>query len=70
MDKPIMVARQEFIEKLVNLLNTSNLPVFVLHPIIKDVYLELEHAMLDRYQNERRAYEEDKDKNESEAECD
>lgn len=58
MDKPIMVARQEFIEKLTNLINTSNLPVFVIHPIIKDIFLEVDKAMYDQYQNDRKAYEE------------
>ena len=38
MDKPLVIKRKEFIEKLNNLLNESSLPAFVLEPIIKDVY--------------------------------
>ena len=35
MEKPITIARQEFIDKLVSLINTSGLPAFVISGILE-----------------------------------
>lgn len=34
MEKPITIARQEFIEELVSLVNTSGLPAFVISEVL------------------------------------
>lgn len=50
MNKPITVARQEFTEGLVNLVNNSNLPAFVVREALATVYerlAEIEKAQLE-----------------------
>ena len=37
----IILLKKEFEEKLVDLINTSNLPAFILKPIIKELFEQL-----------------------------
>lgn len=39
--KPLSVARAEFISSLTNLINTSSLPLFIIEPILKDMYSDI-----------------------------
>lgn len=39
--KPLTVARHEFIESLINLINECQLPSFVIETILKDVYTDV-----------------------------
>lgn len=39
--KPLTIAREEFITSLANLVNDSNLPIFILEGIFKDMYNDL-----------------------------
>ncbi len=57
MDKPTTVRRQEFIDSLVELINNSGLPAFVISPIIEDTLqkvLALEHQ---QYEQDLEAWE-------------
>lgn len=56
--KPITVARQDFIDGIVALINTSGLPAFVIVDIIKDVQAEMVRQANDQYEKDRAAYEE------------
>ena len=47
----IILKRKEFEEELVELINNSNLPAFVLKPIIKDLFEQLN--ILDQQQLEQ-----------------
>ena len=38
MNKPFVVKRQEFINNLTNLINESDLPPFVIEPILKEYH--------------------------------
>ena len=55
MDKPITIIIQETKYKLVEVLNTSNLPPVILEPIVKDIYNEI--TMLAKRQYEKDLYE-------------
>lgn len=56
--KPITVIREEFIESIINLINESNLPAFVIEPILKDMYNETKIASKKQYERDRKMYEE------------
>ena len=55
--KPLSVARQEFIEKIVEEINTCGLPLFVVEPILKDLLNEVSVAVKRQYENEKTQYE-------------
>lgn len=55
--KPISVVRQEFIENLVNEINTCGLPLFVVEPILKDLLNEVSAAAKRQYEAEKAQYE-------------
>lgn len=63
--KPIVVARKEFIDDLVKLINESGLPAFVLEPILKDMLAETQMLMEQDYELNLKEYNEQiKNKNE------
>lgn len=39
--KPLTVARYEFIQALTNLINGSNLPMFAVESVLKDMYTDV-----------------------------
>ncbi len=55
-EKPIMIIRQEFIEKLVEDINTCNLPLYVIEPILKDIYMDVKNSLQKQYENEMAMY--------------
>lgn len=55
--KPITVVRQEFIEKMVDEINTCGLPLFVVEPILKDLLNEVSIAVKRQYETEKAQYE-------------
>jgi hypothetical protein len=55
--KPITVVRQEFIEKIVDEINTCGLPLFVVEPILKDLLNEISTAVKKQYEMEKAQYE-------------
>jgi hypothetical protein len=55
--KPITVVRQEFIEKMVDEINTCGLPLFVVEPILKDLLSEVSAAVKQQYETEKAHYE-------------
>ncbi len=55
--KPITVVRQEFIEKMVDEINTCGLPLFVVEPILKDLLNEISAAAKRQYETEKAQYE-------------
>lgn len=57
MDKPLSVRRQEFIENLVNLINTSDLPPFVMEPIIGNVHASVRNLINEQYRREKELYD-------------
>lgn len=64
--KPISVARAEFISLLTDLINTSALPPFIIEPILKDMYSDIRmlsqkqlEADTKRYQEQLRTIEQE-----------
>ena len=59
MDKPITVAREEFIEALVKLVNESGLPMFAVEDILKNIAAEVKMAAQQQYEADKKRYEEE-----------
>lgn len=57
MNKPITMIRAEFVQNLVNSINTSELPLFVIESILKDIYLEVKAAAQKQYEADMTKYE-------------
>lgn len=55
--KPITVVRQEFIERLVDDINSCNLPMFVIEPILQDMLNMVRSAAQKQYEAEKAQYE-------------
>lgn len=56
-EKPITVVRQEFIDGLINHVNNSSLPLFVIEPILRDIYTEVKVMSQKQYESEKLQYE-------------
>lgn len=56
-EKPIMVIRQEFIDTIYDDINNCGLPLFIIEPILKDVYLEVRSMSQKQYEVEKADYE-------------
>lgn len=58
MNKPMMVARQEFSEKLVELVNGSGVPLAVAEPILANILTLVRQSMQEQYEKEKREWDE------------
>ena len=57
-NKPITVARQIFIENVVNEINESGLPFFVVADVLSSFIPELRKQATVQFEEDRKAYEE------------
>lgn len=57
MEKPMLLARKEFIDNLANLINTSKLPAIILEPILEDMLSQTKTAINQQYLTEKEEYE-------------
>lgn len=57
MNKPLSIKRQEFINGMIELVNNSGLPPFVIEPILKDFHNSAVVATDKQYQAEKALYE-------------
>jgi len=55
--KPMSVVRQEFAERLVNDINNSQLPLFVIEPILQNTLDAVRAAAQKQYEAEKAQYE-------------
>lgn len=55
--KPMSVARQEFVEQLVNDVNNCGLPLFVVEPILHDILNAVKVTAQQQYEAEKAQYE-------------
>lgn len=55
--KPLTVAREEFIEALVKLVNGSGLPMFAVESIFKDIGVEVHIRAQQQYARDKQEYE-------------
>lgn len=56
-EKPITMLIQEFTNTISNDINNCKLPLFVIEPILKDVYLEVKSLLQRQYEAEAVEYE-------------
>ena len=56
-NKPLSVARQEFIEQLVDDVNNCQLPLFVVESIVEDLLDMVRGAAKKQYETEKAQYE-------------
>lgn len=64
MDKPLSIRKEEFEQGLVQLINNSGLPSYILEPIVKNYYIELKELSQIQTRQEREEYEAEKSKEE------
>jgi len=57
MKKPITMRYEEFKQDLINLVNNSGLPPFVIEPVIKEVYLEVKQSTKQQYEKDVQEYQ-------------
>ena len=57
MDKPATMLQREFREKIVTAVNESNLPAFVLVPILEQALAEVRTIEEQQYENDKAEYE-------------
>lgn len=57
LSKPLSVARQEFIEKLINDVNECQLPLFVVEYVLKDMLDVVKATAQKQYETEKAQYE-------------
>lgn len=55
--KPMSVARQEFIEQLVDDINNCGLPMFVIEPILQDLLNMVKSTAQQQYEADKARYE-------------
>lgn len=67
MNKPSDVEYEELHSQIVNLINTSHLPAFILESMVYSVYLELKNIADKQLIANRKTYEESDGENENEA---
>lgn len=67
MDKPVTIIREELIENMVGLINESNLPLFVIESILKDLHLEVKSAAKQQLEMDKQQYQSSIAESEAEA---
>lgn len=55
--KPSSVARVEFIDNIADVINNSELPAFVMEPILRDMYFEVQNAAKQQYESDKAQYD-------------
>ncbi len=58
MQKPITVARREFVESMNELMGNSGLPLSMLADIFKDAFMRMQALEEQQYEQDKKAYEE------------
>ena len=58
LQKPVTILREEFINNLTDLINDSDLPMFVLEPIFKDMHSKIKAAERQQLENDKKRYQE------------
>ena len=64
MDKPITVARQDFMESIIDLINTAQLPAFIIKGCIEEILPTLNQLAQDQYQADLKKYREEQEQEE------
>ena len=57
-NKPITIVKEEVVNEIANVINSSMLPAFVLENILRDMYLEVKAMAQRQYEIDKQRYEE------------
>lgn len=57
MRKPLIIARNEFMQQLIQAANDSGLPFVVMEYVVRDFYDEVRNTASKQYENEKEEYE-------------
>ena len=55
--KPLLVARQEFADKLTALINETSLPLVVIQPLVENLAKSIQSAVRQQYEAEKQEYQ-------------
>ena len=58
MNKPISIVREEFKQNMIELVNNSNLPMFVIEPIMNEILVEVRAVAKTQFELDKKRYEE------------
>ena len=58
MNKPISIVREEFKQNMIELVNNSNLPMFVVEPIMNEILTEVRAVAKAQFELDKKRYEE------------
>ena len=56
MDKPATLIREELIDDMVGLINNSGLPLFIIEPILKELYLEVKNGAQQQLESDKQQF--------------
>ena len=57
-EKPLTVMREEFVDNLINLINSSGLPFFIVLDVMKSAQTEVQEAAKKQYEEDLKKYSE------------
>lgn len=57
MNKPITIVYEDFKQNMINLINTSGLPMFVVEPVLQNCLAEVRTVMQRQYELDKEQYE-------------
>ena len=66
MNKPLTIARQEFTENIVEAINNSELPFFVVSDILKNALVEVDKMAQAQYQRDKDSWEKSQEEEKAE----
>lgn len=66
MNKPLTIARQEFTENIVEVINNSELPFFVVSDILKNALVEVDKMAQAQYQRDKDSWEKSQEEEKAE----
>ena len=55
--KPMSVAKEDLIMEMVEAINRSTLPMFMVESVVRDLYMEVKDLAQKQYEQEREQYE-------------
>lgn len=69
MDKPVTIVLHEFKDKIVQTINESGLPAFIIAPVLQQALAEIERIEEQQYIADKKAYESEENNGETTESC-
>lgn len=58
MNKPMILVKEELNQKIIELINGSQLPPFIVEPVLTNILAQVREAVVNEYNAEKSKYEE------------